>query len=340
MDEKEPSGAVGRPVERSLVLVVHSGSHAASRPGARSPTKARAPCACSPAQLRRSASAFGLHRRRPTRTRVQAKAELPAGRHNGWTVERRAASRDWREAGRCRLGPRHPLCRRRDTQLGASRDDRDRSRAAAAPRRTRLLRSPDAALFARTLGFRRIRKRASPGSQSKSTSRRAHRWSVPVAKHDESCGWAAGGLRLHQSRRSGGRFVREEAVGCRWPPGRRLLGERVERRARRRDRRRSPAPPIRPHRSRLTAIATGPASGEPGLRLMGVASGLERPILVSSSSTASIGGAISPRVVDRLVAAGALTCTSPGNTATPMGAHAEVGIGRHGEAASRAVYGQ
>ena len=57
-------------------VFVHSGSHAASRPGARSPTKATAPCACSPAQMRRSASAFGLRRRRPTRTRVHAKAEL------------------------------------------------------------------------------------------------------------------------------------------------------------------------------------------------------------------------------------------------------------------------
>ena len=52
------------PSTRRLVLV-HSGSHAASRPGARSPTKASRCCACSPAQITRSASAFGLHRRRP-----------------------------------------------------------------------------------------------------------------------------------------------------------------------------------------------------------------------------------------------------------------------------------
>jgi hypothetical protein len=83
----------------SLSKIVHSGSHAASRPRARSPTKPPAPCACSPAQMRRPASAFGLHRRRPTRTRVHAKAELGAGRHNGWTVERRPASRDWRNPG-------------------------------------------------------------------------------------------------------------------------------------------------------------------------------------------------------------------------------------------------
>ena len=98
------SGVASSPsrASRSLarvVLLVHTGSQAASRPGARSPTKPPAPCACSPAQMRRSASAFGLHRRRPTRTRVHAKAELGAGRHNGWTVERRPASRDWRMRG-------------------------------------------------------------------------------------------------------------------------------------------------------------------------------------------------------------------------------------------------
>ena len=74
-------GATGSlpPPMRCLVLV-HSRRHAASRPGARSPTKAPAPCACSLAQMRRPASASGLHRRRPTRTRVHAKAELrPVG---------------------------------------------------------------------------------------------------------------------------------------------------------------------------------------------------------------------------------------------------------------------
>jgi hypothetical protein len=62
------SANVARESERRLdavPLIVHSGSHAASRPGARSPTKAPRCCACSPAQMRRSASAFGLHRRRP-----------------------------------------------------------------------------------------------------------------------------------------------------------------------------------------------------------------------------------------------------------------------------------
>ena len=44
--------------------------------GARSVTRATAPGVCSPSQLRRSASAFGLHRRRRRLTRVHAKAEL------------------------------------------------------------------------------------------------------------------------------------------------------------------------------------------------------------------------------------------------------------------------
>jgi hypothetical protein len=105
----------------SLSKIVHSGSHAASRPRARSPTKPPAPCACSPAQMRRPASAFGLHRRRPTRTRVHAKAELGAGRHNGWTVERRPASPDWREARRSRRAGKHlRSCSRGTCADGAS----------------------------------------------------------------------------------------------------------------------------------------------------------------------------------------------------------------------------
>ena len=85
------SGRCSRPPHAARrVVLVHSGSHAASRPGAPSPTKAPAPCACSPAQMRRAASAFGLHRRRPTRTRVHAKAELRAGRHNGLMGRQRA----------------------------------------------------------------------------------------------------------------------------------------------------------------------------------------------------------------------------------------------------------
>jgi hypothetical protein len=86
-DDLGKGGGGVRGDARLVVEIVHSGSQAASRPGARSPTKARAPCACSPAQMRRAASAFGLHRRRPTRTRVHAKAELCAGRHDGWTVD-------------------------------------------------------------------------------------------------------------------------------------------------------------------------------------------------------------------------------------------------------------
>jgi hypothetical protein len=78
--------------ENSTVARVSSPDRPLRKPRGQSarcslPHKPPAPCACSPAQMRRSASAFGLHCRRSTRTRVHAKAELRAGRHNGWTVD-------------------------------------------------------------------------------------------------------------------------------------------------------------------------------------------------------------------------------------------------------------
>lgn len=56
-----------------------------------------------------------------TRSPTTASRRTPAGS----TITR--DSRNWRRAGRCELGPTHLLRRRRDSQLGASRDDRDRS---------------------------------------------------------------------------------------------------------------------------------------------------------------------------------------------------------------------
>ena len=71
----------------SVLALVHLSSEVGLGVGARSVTRATAPGACSPARIGRSASASGLHRRRRRRTRVHAKAELRAGRHNGWTVD-------------------------------------------------------------------------------------------------------------------------------------------------------------------------------------------------------------------------------------------------------------
>jgi hypothetical protein len=89
----------GRSFGASTILqLVRSGSHAASRPGARSPTKAPAPCRARRHKSGDRQAPLGCTVGAPRRTRVHAKAELRAGRHNGWTVERRASSRDWRTA--------------------------------------------------------------------------------------------------------------------------------------------------------------------------------------------------------------------------------------------------
>ena len=72
--------------------------------------------------------------------------------------------RNWRFPGRSPLGPTHPLCRGRATQLGAWRHDRDRSFARAPqqpPSRCRL--SPALTLhIARHLQTRRAGKRTMP----------------------------------------------------------------------------------------------------------------------------------------------------------------------------------
>ena len=71
------SGGCSSPAPPTTLLVlVHLSSELGGAAGARSVTRATAPGVCSPSQLRRSASAFGLHRRRRRLTRVHAKAEL------------------------------------------------------------------------------------------------------------------------------------------------------------------------------------------------------------------------------------------------------------------------
>ena len=89
-----------------LPLVVHLSSEIGGAVGARSVTRATAPRACSPAQVRRSASAFGLHRRRPTPHPSSCQSGSPR-----WSARRRAgasrgAGRDphlWRHAHKMRV---------------------------------------------------------------------------------------------------------------------------------------------------------------------------------------------------------------------------------------------
>ena len=83
----------------ALLPIVHLSSELGGAAGARSLTSATALGVCSPAQMTRSASAFGLHRRRPTPHPSSCQSATPVDRQPRPERRRRGAPRDWPDAG-------------------------------------------------------------------------------------------------------------------------------------------------------------------------------------------------------------------------------------------------